>query len=72
MIYRAYKLDVPEYMELKVEETEENVLELRMKDKRTGRGIIRPYYIIDGSIDFYDAAKIDIIVRRMVEETKHA
>lgn len=71
MVYRAYKLDVPEYMELKIEEVEKNVLELRVKDKRTGRGIIRPFYVVDG-IDIFEASKIDIIVRRMVEETRYA
>ncbi|MEI2465064.1 hypothetical protein [Niallia taxi] len=65
----AIPIEVPDHIELKLEFIgDDMILEIRVKHKYMGEGLIKNFYVVNGLDSVQEVMKIQHIVRRMVEK----
>lgn len=69
---RVFPLKVPDFINLRLELiSDQEILEIRVKNQMTRKGIIEEFNIIYGLGDMRDVIKIDAIIKRMVRDVDH-
>jgi len=65
----AIPIEVPDHIELKLEYiVDDKILEIRVKHKYMGEGLIKNFYLVNGLDSVQEVIKIQHIVRRMVDK----